>query len=77
MSCDVNVLIHYLTFIWYLWPYNMVLAGTGSGVGTRILEILKDEYPDVYRYFNPLVMGVRFHTLGRTTALVRGNCMYS
>ena len=25
-------------------------AGTGSGVGTRLLEILKDEYPEVYRF---------------------------
>eukprot|EP00731_Ephydatia_muelleri_P016982 Em0010g80a len=25
-------------------------GGTGSGVGTRILEILRDEYPDVHRF---------------------------
>ena len=25
-------------------------AGTGSGIGTRILEILRDEFPDVCRY---------------------------
>ncbi|BFZ11050.1 hypothetical protein BsWGS_14089 [Bradybaena similaris] len=25
-------------------------GGTGSGVGTRILNILEDEYPDVYRF---------------------------
>ena len=25
-------------------------VGTGSGIGTKILEILKDEFPDVYRY---------------------------
>ena len=25
-------------------------GGTGSGVGTRVLEILQNEYPDVYRY---------------------------
>ena len=25
-------------------------GGTGSGVGTRIIDILRNEYPDVYRY---------------------------
>jgi tubulin epsilon len=25
-------------------------GGTGSGVGTKILEILKDEFPEVYRF---------------------------
>ncbi|XP_065886602.1 tubulin epsilon chain-like [Dysidea avara] len=25
-------------------------GGTGSGVGTKLLEILQDEYPDVYRF---------------------------
>lgn len=29
------------------WPPT---AGTGSGVGTRILELLQDHYPDVYRF---------------------------
>ena len=24
-------------------------VGTGSGVGTKLLEILQDEYPDVHR----------------------------
>ena len=28
----------------------LLCTGTGSGVGTKILEILKDEFPDVYRY---------------------------
>ena len=23
--------------------------GTGSGVGTKILEIMKDEFPEIYR----------------------------
>jgi len=27
----------------------LVSLGTGSGVGTKLLEILQDEYPDVYR----------------------------
>ena len=36
-----------------------VLTGTGSGIGTRILQVLKDEYPDVYRYSCCSSSGVR------------------
>ncbi len=25
-------------------------TGTGSGVGTKVLELLRDEYPEVYRF---------------------------
>lgn len=28
----------------------IIALGTGSGVGTRVLEILKDEFPEVYRF---------------------------
>ena len=33
----------------HMRPVWRMLIGTGSGVGTKILEVLKDEYPDVYR----------------------------
>lgn len=35
-----------------LWNelYSIPISGTGSGVGTRVLEILKDEFPEVYRF---------------------------
>jgi len=36
-----------VTLLFYLMP---IAVGTGSGVGTKLLEILHDEYPDVYRY---------------------------
>jgi len=26
-----------------------VLSGTGSGIGTYILNLLEDEYPEIYR----------------------------
>jgi len=26
-----------------------VLSGTGSGIGTYILSLLKDEYPEIFR----------------------------
>ncbi|XP_022083482.1 tubulin epsilon chain-like isoform X1 [Acanthaster planci] len=29
-------------------------GGTGSGVGTSILKLLRDEYPDVYRFVTPV-----------------------
>ena len=29
--------------------FLLIFSGTGSGVGTRVLEILQNEYPDVYR----------------------------
>ena len=36
---------------WSLWRFFLLIfSGTGSGVGTRVLEILQNEYPDVYRY---------------------------
>ncbi len=31
----------------WVWLF---LTGTGSGVGTRILELLQDHYPEVYRF---------------------------
>ena len=30
--------------------YPLPLSGTGSGVGTKVLELLQDEYPEVYRF---------------------------
>ena len=36
---------------WACKNYNSIpISGTGSGVGTRVLEILKDEFPEVYRF---------------------------
>ena len=32
-----------------LFNPKMLFPGTGSGVGTYILNLLEDEYPDVYR----------------------------
>jgi len=29
--------------------YHFLFTGTGSGVGTFILNLLEEEYPDVYR----------------------------
>lgn len=37
-----------LGFLYALVSYECV-SGTGSGVGTFILGLLEDEYPDVYR----------------------------
>lgn len=33
-------------------------GGTGSGVGTYVLELLKDEYPDVYRFVSAVYPSV-------------------
>lgn len=37
----------YNNFAWF--KAYVVISGTGSGVGTFILNLLADEYPDVYR----------------------------
>ena len=39
----VCVCVEKLSLMWFS-------LGTGSGVGTKLLEILQDEYPDVHRY---------------------------
>ena len=43
IAANVNYPIILLLLL-FLYP------GTGSGVGTRALEILKDEFPEVYRF---------------------------
>ena len=47
-SCDYHVTIVPCTVFGIQPVYGI---GTGSGIGTKILEILKDEFPTVYRYY--------------------------
>lgn len=46
-ECVSNVLFSFLS-----------LSGTGSGLGTAVLNILHDDYPDVYR-FVPFIFYMR------------------
>ena len=53
---DISVLIVILCEIyWCVCSYRMVfwfpfpITGTGSGIGTKVLETLRDEYPEVYK----------------------------
>ena len=37
--------LHYVVSSYRFSP----LKGTGSGIGTKVLELLRDSYPDVYK----------------------------
>ena len=38
-----------LVYVGHVVRRGLVLAGTGSGIGTKVLEVLQDGYPEVYR----------------------------
>lgn len=49
LNCHVIVMWPLNYHVIVMWPLMHGHTGTGSGVGTKILEILKDEFPSVYR----------------------------
>ena len=49
--------VNYMSNIYIVLRY---VSGTGSGVGTYILKLLEDDYPDVYR-LSGFVMVIVFY----------------
>ena len=37
---------------WKVFWFPFSIPGTGSGIGTKVLETLQDDYPEVYKYVN-------------------------
>ena len=42
--------LKFLLCVGHVVRCGLVLAGTGSGIGTKVLEVLQDGYPEVYRW---------------------------
>ena len=48
---------------------SVVFVGTGSGVGTYVLNLLKDDFPDVYRWVDS--------TLDTISSFIACTCFHS